>query len=450
MAVRGAALAVLTALLAPATASAATTIGSALSRPANGVEQCADPGGCTIVQTQLLGLPVKVPYDGVLVSWGARAFAGGLHPPIDFRVLRPGAGGAVTAVATDADRILPSDGGTGGGATRVKVRAGDMIGVDLDPGDELGSVGPGSFATSSTFIPKLGAGETRTPSSTDQFADEFLLQATVEHDVDGDGYGDETQDGCPQLAERQTACPRALRVGYDRGSSFRLLGVPTIVAGHSFTIGLTVSNPEFYREPGVVLKLTFPAEIAPLSVQAPVQLGTLGPGQAVTLRVKARALRPGPTHPVKGAPAFSEIGFQATSALPPPRLDLSSGSATVAILPAGACRNRFSLRSASGAFKGTPGGDRLTAARGGATVLGLDGDDCLKGSRGRDVLRAGAGDDRLDGGRGRDVLEGGPGKDFIRAVDARRDVVRCGPGRDRARVDRFDSVSGCELVTPAR
>jgi hypothetical protein len=428
MALRVAVLAAAAALLTPAAAPAATTIGSALARNANGVEQCADPGGCTIVQTQLNGLPVKVPYDGVLVSWGARAFPGGLHPPIDFRVLRPGAGGAVTAVAKDADRILPSDGSSGGGTTRLKVRAGDLIGVDLDPGDELGSVGPGSFTTSSTFIPKLGAAETRPPSSTDMFADEFLLQATVEHDVDGDGYGDETQDGCPQLAERQTACPRALKVGYDRGSSFRLLGVPTIVAGHSFTIGLTVSNPEFYREPGVVMKLTFPAEITPLSVQTPMQLGTLGPGQEVTLHIKARARRPGPTHPVKGAPAFSEIGFQVTSALPAPRLDMSSGNATVAILRAGACKNHFSLRSASGVFKGTPGGDRLTAASGGATVLGLDGDDCLKGSRGRDVLR------------------GGPGKDFIRAADGKRDIVRCGPGRDRARVDSLDSVAGCERV----
>jgi hypothetical protein len=44
------------------------------------------------------------------------------------------------------------------------------------------------------------------------------------------------------------------------------------------------------------------------------------------------------------------------------------------------------------------------------------------------------------------MLIGNAGDDIVKALDGRRDVVRCGRGRDRATVDRFDVVRGCELV----
>jgi hypothetical protein len=39
------------------------------------------------------------------------------------------------------------------------------------------------------------------------YFDQLPLVAKIEPDIDGDGYGDETQDKCPQSAAYQTACP---------------------------------------------------------------------------------------------------------------------------------------------------------------------------------------------------------------------------------------------------
>lgn len=54
-----------------------------------------------------------------------------------------------------------------------------------------GSFDPSSFPTLDTTIPGWRA----------------AVWATVEADADGDGYGDETQDKCPQSAAFQNPCP---------------------------------------------------------------------------------------------------------------------------------------------------------------------------------------------------------------------------------------------------
>lgn len=86
-------------------------------------------------------------------------------------------------------------------------------------------------------------------------------------------------------------------------------------------------------------------------------------------------------------------------------------------------------------------------------VLGTEGLDRLRGSNHDEMIYGMRGDDRLTCGGGRDTAYGGIGDDTIDCADSRpsrsgRDVVECGVGRrDHAIVDRFDTVSGCELVT---
>ncbi len=96
---------------------------------------------------------------------------------------------------------------------------------------------------------------------------------------------------------------------------------------------------------------------------------------------------------------------------------------------------------------GLGGGDLIRGRSGHDCLLGAAGDDRLHGGDGWDRLRGGAGADLLVGGRGRNAYSGGPGRDRILAVNGQRDLVSCGPGRDRARVDRQDTVRGCESVT---
>jgi hypothetical protein len=62
----------------------------------------------------------------------------------------------------------------------------------------------------------------------------------------------------------------------------------------------------------------------------------------------------------------------------------------------------------------------------------------------------------MDGGPGDDYLEdnidantfvGGEGNDHIEAANnGVRDTIDCGPGYDRADVEPFDAVTGCEDV----
>lgn len=121
----------------------------------------------------------------------------------------------------------------------------------------------------------------------------------------------------------------------------------------------------------------------------------------------------------------------------------------------GGCSNVIRGTNGRDTLRGTGGGDLIFGLGGADVIRARQGHDCLIGGRGADRLYGGPGADRLTGGAGDDVLVGGadansydagPGDDFVNAVNARRELVRCGPGRDRARVDRFDRVRGCETV----
>jgi hypothetical protein len=90
--------------------------------------------------------------------------------------------------------------------------------------------------------------------------------------------------------------------------------------------------------------------------------------------------------------------------------------------------------------------DVLRGTDAGDALRGRAGDDRLAASPGRDCLYGGTGDDRLDGGSGRDRLLGGHGDDLILAAGGGADRVDCGGGHDVARVDRSDTVRGCERV----
>lgn len=91
--------------------------------------------------------------------------------------------------------------------------------------------------------------------------------------------------------------------------------------------------------------------------------------------------------------------------------------------------------------------DALDGTDAGDALRGRGGADRLDGGPDPDCLYGGGGSDRLEGGPGRDRLLGGRGGDVIVAAGGGADRVHCGAGRDAARVDRRDTVRGCEKVT---
>lgn len=459
---RSALLAALLTLLVPAGASAATTVGSSLPEFTGDTLECLDAGGCTLVPTTIAGTPVVVPFDGVIVGWAGRVPAGA--PSVDLRVLRPSAAGTFTG-AGSLNSLTPSADSRIARSTRMPVKAGDLIGVDLANGEEIGIVDHSSFDSGShTFAPRLGATETRAPTSTDTDDYEALFKAVLEPDVDGDGWGDETQDRCPELAESQTFCSRHVDFGFGQ------LG--PVLAGGQLQASATVRAPSTNRAPNVVLKLTLPPELAAGTLAAPCtlegnqvvcRLGDLAARQQVKVNVPLRALRPGTVRQWPAGPPFATMKTELSSGL---RGTVPGLTQWILILATGRCSNR----AFPGGFPGgtTFAGDRVTGNPEANRISGLAGDDCLTGAEGDDVLSGGDGDDRLDGGPGKDVargdagndrltggtgldrLEGGPGRDFLDAVDGKRDLVRCGTGRDRARVDALDSVADCEVVRRVR
>ncbi|MDQ3726397.1 MAG: hypothetical protein M3335_10990 [Actinomycetota bacterium] len=94
-------------------------------------------------------------------------------------------------------------------SARIPVRAGDFIGAfgvvegegeavyceTGNPGERLGVI-PGNPPLDSTAA---SAGE--------EAGYQVPIVVSVEPDADSDGFGDETQDQCPQSAAFQTACP---------------------------------------------------------------------------------------------------------------------------------------------------------------------------------------------------------------------------------------------------
>jgi hypothetical protein len=207
-------------LLVPAVGEAATNFGSRLLNPPSNAGECQELGSCTIASFIHPSDPEGDPYsggaptDGVITKFRIRAFAeGGTGTATaTFRVAdveRPNPGDEDSALATagpagpmvtvneDSEApILEVNG-------RLPVRTGQHLAVDASPNMWVTYNNSGD-KYSYLFAPPLvdGAGKRGSNESTG----ELLVAATIEPDADGDGFGDETQDGCPTQAVSQGAC----------------------------------------------------------------------------------------------------------------------------------------------------------------------------------------------------------------------------------------------------
>ena len=186
------------------TAMASTRIG----------DDCSATSGTTSASATQLKiasspLPHTAPAAGVITSWGFNANLPGLGElpyTMKLKVFRATSNPNAFTVVGESVRERIHD-GTNSFATRIPIQAGDRLGtggadstsVTLycpsgNPADELGAVaGEGAVGSTQTFMP--------VPSV------RLALLAVIEPDADNDGFGDETQDLCPQSAALQVACP---------------------------------------------------------------------------------------------------------------------------------------------------------------------------------------------------------------------------------------------------
>ncbi len=251
------------ALSAPV-ASAATEVGSACAATSGGTN-------ITIVPISMAPgspLPLTAPTAGVVTKWKVNS---ALPPPFAFsermRVFRP------TAVANEFQTVAQTDLGfvlTGANTfpTRIPVQAGDRFGAFAAEG----SIALFCPTPNATDVIGIKAGDAP-PGTTATYAPaeeiQLALSVTIEPDADNDGFGDETQDSCPQNAALQIPCPVLKLKAFGTppgGSAVRVLVASDAQA--SITVSASAKVPKGKKGKGTmttqltpVVQLVSPGEL---------------------------------------------------------------------------------------------------------------------------------------------------------------------------------------------
>lgn len=192
------AVAVVSVLGTPA-ASASTLIGDQCvaneAAPGLGLFEIAAPGN---------PLPTAAPSSGVITKWAVNLIPAPVTVPTQLKVVRPTGPNQLFIVGESA--LATVSPGPNSFSTRVPIQAGDRIGL-YGP-SEIGTLYCETGSEVATFGIFLNAGTgATTPFEQNSGTARVPVTATIEADADNDGFGDESQDGCPQSAAVQTACP---------------------------------------------------------------------------------------------------------------------------------------------------------------------------------------------------------------------------------------------------
>ena len=197
---------VLVPLAGTSSAAAAVTVGSTPASPAD-VGPC---GGATLfVQDEdLAASSYAAPSGGVVTSWSMMGRTGSTAP-VKLKVVREDSPDIYTIIGTTAEETITA-GVLSTFPTRIEMRAGDRLALWFGSG----VTGPcySTAAAGNTMKyqpgshPEPALGEAY-PTLTPTTGAKLDVSVQLEPDADGDGFGDETQDGCPTIASVQQPCP---------------------------------------------------------------------------------------------------------------------------------------------------------------------------------------------------------------------------------------------------
>ena len=187
--------AVLAGLLAPSSGLAATTIGQ--SPPTDGAPVVCAAGSAHVQDGVNGGVPYIVPPGGgVITSWSHDAAATpGTMALATFRE-ELGATNYSPLAESQAETITPSTKNTFD--TRIPVIGGELIGLHVVTGQVMCrhfTNLTGDFDFWDMAPPPPGSGVNSYGQAQERYR--LNVSAVIEPDADGDGFGDETQDGCP-------------------------------------------------------------------------------------------------------------------------------------------------------------------------------------------------------------------------------------------------------------
>jgi hypothetical protein len=228
-------------------------------------------------------LPLTVPEAGVLTRWTSKSELEGPVPE-RLKVLRATAvAGQFEVIGESAEQQVPD--GINTFNTRIPVQAGDRLGVYGAPSSG-GLTCPGKAGDHYGYF--AGNLPTGSAGTFEQADGRVAVSALVEPDADHDGFGDETQDRCPQSAAVQVACPPlsidAVAEPPSRGLVVVLVATsaeaPIAVSGA--TAGFELTGPQKPVSTGVIAAFTLP-----FPVRLKSRLAKLPKARSLSLRVTA-------------------------------------------------------------------------------------------------------------------------------------------------------------------
>jgi hypothetical protein len=193
-----------------APAKGAVTLGSNLrAAPSSSRWYCTGSGAesdpCSLVLTKLPepDLLLRAPFNGVVTRWRVHEGGGPMRLIVVRGEFTPGGRSTLVRVDGSDEEQVSGDAGQPF-RTRIKIRRGDAVGLQFS----VGAYGNAPYSDGTwleEWIPPLAA-EPTSATESDETTYQLLYNASVERYRDADGYGDATQDDCPEDPDRHTDC----------------------------------------------------------------------------------------------------------------------------------------------------------------------------------------------------------------------------------------------------
>jgi hypothetical protein len=241
--------------------------------------------GYTLVQDAVASDPTYTVRagGGVLTSWSSSA-NGDATTTLRLKVYRRTADPSMfTTTGESAVSQVLVAGDLNTFPTRVPVQADDILGLSvltgISPACVFNSAGVGNQVRQGNGDPSVNTGEILgSPGSSLR----VNVSAVLEPDADHDGYGDETQDGCPQQSDTQAVCSTSFTVAAAPGRKSVVLtvnvpGSGTVSAGDVNDKTLLMARASKKKKKPLFKRVTTTrAEFTPGNVSLTVPLSGAG------------------------------------------------------------------------------------------------------------------------------------------------------------------------------
>jgi hypothetical protein len=201
-----------------------TQVGQTTNAPTFGVNTPAAP------LSTVPGTPSYATPHGVLTSWRFHSSADPAAGSVRLKIFRYLGTGLVFKVLAESSEKTLAPNTAYDFKERIPVDQGDLIGLTAAGDAEIGISVP---ATPENRLAQFGGGDIppgSTGTATIAWPDlRPSVEATVESDLDNDGYGDDTQDKCPVDPTTQALCRFSfgkLKRNLERGTAILPVTVP--------------------------------------------------------------------------------------------------------------------------------------------------------------------------------------------------------------------------------